>query len=150
MTSERIESLEQGGPEPRQLWYLDTSVAVRILLGDPDAVAWWNAKVGLRGGFVSSRLLHLEMSRVYRRENLDLQDVDEFVAQLTLTGVNNSLLTEAAAIKQHVKTLDALHLASARRIGAITLVTHDSTMIKVAEQLGLDVTDPIGRESSDL
>lgn len=143
MTPEDTEDQLAAPNEDQQLWYLDTSVAVRILLADLDAATWWNTKVAASDAFVSSRLLHLEMTRVLRREQLDASDVDEFVKQLTLLDVDNSLLKEAAAIEPHVKALDSLHLASALRVGSATLATHDAAMIKVGRQLGLAVIDPI-------
>jgi len=143
VTSDRDEAGTDDPPERQNLWYLDTSVAIRILLGDPATVDWWNAQVRAGDAFVGSQLLRLEMIRVCRREDLDTQEVDDFVTQLTLTDVDNALLNEAAAITPHVKALDALHVASARRIGSATVVTHDGTMIKVAEQVGLSVLDPV-------
>lgn len=143
MTSDHTQNQAEGRTEEQQLWYLDTSVAIRILLGDESAVNWWDTRVSAGDGFVASRLLHLEMTRVFRREGLKIQAVNEFVSQLTLLDVDNSLLTEAAGIEPHVKALDALHLASARRVGSITLATHDRTMIKVAGQLGLAALDPV-------
>ena len=52
--------------------------------------------------------------------------------------------TVAESIERHVKTLDALHLATALLIGEPVIVaTHDTTMKTVAEHLGLQVTDPV-------
>ena len=52
--------------------------------------------------------------------------------------------TVAESIERHVKTLDALHLATALLIGEpVTVATHDATMKVVAEHLGLLVTDPV-------
>lgn len=43
------------------------------------------------------------------------------------------------------RPLDAIHLASALRVGTenVTLATHDSNMRKVAELLGFAVHDPV-------
>lgn len=130
----------------RTLWYLDASVALRMLLGHSDSAAtWFDERAAAGDAFVSSRLLTLEMMRVYRREHLPVQEVSDFVAELTLLGVDDALIHEAAAIRPHIKSLDALHLASAQRIGAgaVQMVTHDATMAKVADSLGFDVVDPV-------
>ena len=128
------------------IWYLDSSVALRVLLAhSQSAVEWFDARAEAGDRFVSSRLLELEMIRVFRREGLDAQEVADFVAEFTLLRLDDALAVEACAIRPHIKTLDALHLASAGRIGAgaATIVTHDANMGKVAESLGFEVFDPV-------
>ena len=128
------------------IWYLHSSVALRIVLGHSEsAIRWFDARAGAGDRFVSSRLLVLEMTRVFRRERLDVAGVTEFVSELTMLHIDDGLVTEASAIRPHIKSLDALHLASAQRIGAgaVTIATHDTGMAKVADVLGFDVHDPV-------
>ncbi|MGB4779174.1 type II toxin-antitoxin system VapC family toxin [Microbacterium sp.] len=130
-----------------RLWYLDSSVALRILLAHSEgAVTWYDERAEAGDAFVSSRLLHLETVRVLRRESVDTTLADDFVSELSLLSVDDRLIAEAAAIRPHVKSLDALHLASALRLGAgaVTIVTHDANMTRVADDLGFDVFDPVG------
>lgn len=129
-----------------RIWYLDSSVALRILLAHSHTATRWFDQRSERGdSFVSSRLLELEMIRILRRESLDIDLVAEFLAELTLLRMDDALITEAAAIRPHLKSLDALHLASAQRVGttAVTIVTHDMAMAQVADTLGFEVFDPI-------
>jgi predicted nucleic acid-binding protein len=132
--------------EPPTIWYIDSSVALRVLLGHSERAALWcDERADAGDSFVSSRLLVLEMMRVYRREGLPVSEVQDYVAELTLLAVDGALIAEAAAIRPHITSLDALHLASAQRIGAgmVTVITHDATMAKVADALGFDVFDPV-------
>lgn len=125
-------------------WYLDTSVALRVMLGhDAGALTWYGGTEP--GSVVSSRLLHLECVRVLRRDGLDTAIADDFAGELVLMNVDTALITEAAAIRPHLKTLDALHLASALRLGmaAVTLVSHDRTMLTVGHALGFATLDPV-------
>lgn len=129
-----------------QTWYLDSSVALRALLGHSQAAADWYDECCDNGDvFISSRLLHLEMTRVLRRDQLPVSIVDDFVDELTLLTVDDVLVDEARAIEPHIKSLDAIHLASALRVGTenVTVATHDSNMRKVAELLGFAVHDPV-------
>ena len=129
------------------LWYLDSSVALRILLGhSAAAIRWLDERAACGDTFVSSRLLELEMTRVLRRESLDPTLAREFIAEMALLKLDDALISEAAAIRPHIKTLDALHLASAQRLGvtAVTIVTHDANMKRVADGLGFEVHDPVG------
>ncbi|MFT4202060.1 type II toxin-antitoxin system VapC family toxin [Gordonia sp. (in: high G+C Gram-positive bacteria)] len=130
----------------RRTWYLDSSVALYILLAQSEhAARWFDERAEAGDDLVSSQLLVLEIVRALRRESLDVALGHEFVDELTLLGVDNALIGEAAAIRPHVRSLDALHLASVQRLGAgsATVVTHDATMARVADGLGFDVYDPI-------
>lgn len=133
-------------------YYLDTSVAVRILFGhSPSAAAWFDHVTGDRDTLIlSSRLLRTELTRVLRREGLPVQRRAEILDHLDTVGVDHAVLQEAEAIVPHIRTLDAIHLASALRSGSseLTIVTHDRVMKSVAEQVGLPVFDPVD-ESAD-
>ena len=50
----------------------------------------------------------------------------------------------AAAIEAHIKSLDAIHLATCALLGAnIGIVTHDAQMSAAAASLGLETMDPL-------
>ncbi|MFE3617724.1 hypothetical protein, partial [Streptomyces anulatus] len=57
-------------------YYLDTSVAMRIMLGHSIEAARWfdNATADKECRIVSSRLLRTEITRVLRREGLPVLD----------------------------------------------------------------------------
>ncbi len=132
--------------EARSKWYLDSSVALYILLSQDEAASvWFDERVEVGDLVVSSQLLVLEVVRALRRESLDLSRAEEFTEGLTLLSVDDALIFEAAAIRPHLKSIDALHMASAQRLGAgsVTVVTHDASMARVADLLGCDVHDPI-------
>lgn len=132
--------------EAARVWYLDSSVGLRIALEhSPSATRWYDEQTAAGAPVASSRILHLEMTRVLRRELLDVSRADDFVDELTLLRVDDDLIAEARAIEPHIKSLDALHLASAQRIGTAhtTVVTHDANMAAVAKSLGFEVHDPV-------
>ncbi|SEB48555.1 hypothetical protein SAMN04489806_0816 [Paramicrobacterium humi] len=132
--------------ERSSAWYIDSSVGLRIVLGhSQSAIDWFDECAAAGDAFVSSRLIELEMTRVLRRESLEVRAAQEFAAELTLLRVDDALLEEAATIRSHVKTLDSLHLASAQRIGpaSVAVVTHDANMARVADALGFEVHDPV-------
>lgn len=134
------------GGETRRRLYLDSSVALHVITASSRALSdWFDARVAANDRFVSSALLELEMIRVFRREDLDTSPVEDFVGGLDVLAVDGALLREAVAILPHVKTLDAIHLATAQRVGAgnIAVVSHDANMLRVAEQLGFDTFDPV-------
>ncbi|WP_396906967.1 type II toxin-antitoxin system VapC family toxin [Mycolicibacterium phlei] len=125
--------------------YLDSSVALRTILDVPerDSLQRWMDTPGLT--FVSSRLLRTEVIRVLRREGLRLADAAPLLDRVGQFDVTREVHTIAESIERHVRTLDALHVATALLVGEpVTVATHDAAMRAVAEQVGLAVIDPVG------
>nr|WP_242497863.1 type II toxin-antitoxin system VapC family toxin [Microbacterium protaetiae] len=123
---------------------MDTSVLGRVLLRhSPPALSWFE-DAAEQGALVSSRLLRTEMTRLVRREGLRMRDRDEILDYVATIPLDHPVLMEAEAIVPHVRTLDAIHLASALRAGIEDLVvaTHDARMLDVAEIMGFRVVDP--------
>jgi predicted nucleic acid-binding protein len=132
--------------ETAGIYYMDTSVILRIVLGHSDAAAgWFDARLRVGDHLVTSRLAVLESVRVLRREGLDTGLGDDLFSRMALLSVDDELLEDAGEIGPHVKSLDAIHLASALRIGIdqATVVTHDANMLHTAAELGFDVHDPV-------
>lgn len=131
-------------------FYLDASVALHALLpwGDERARAWLESLDGQPDGVCSSTLLQLEIMRALRRERMDTNLARLVLARLDLVSIDDGLLRVAAAIEPHVKSLDAIHLATCSLLGnAVTMVTHDANMADVAAQMGFDVHDPLGLQA---
>lgn len=125
-----------------RLVYLDSSIAVRTILDVPERQALQSWMQGA-GTLVSSRLLRTEVIRVLRRDQRPLSDGVALLDRVGLIDISREVHAVAESIERHVKTLDALHLATALLIGEpVTVATHDHTMKSVAEHLGLQVTDP--------
>lgn len=124
--------------------YLDSSVALRTILDVPERVrlqVWMQAS---GTDFVSSRLLRTEVVRVLRRDGRPLTDGAPLLTRVGMFDITRETHTVAESIGRHVKTLDALHLATALLIGEpVTVASHDTTMKAVAEHLGLATTDPV-------
>ena len=129
------------------MYYLDSSVAVRIMLGhSASAAQWFDSATGRDDDRVaSSRILRTEITRVLRRENLPVTDRDQILDYVDTIPLDHAVLQEAEAIIPHVRTIDAIHLASALRSGLedLVIVTHDTTMKSVAESIGFRITDPV-------
>ncbi|RKX79946.1 MAG: hypothetical protein DRP87_01380 [Spirochaetes bacterium] len=132
------------------LGYLDSSVALRrILLGEAAIFQVFNCE-----SVVSSELLEVECRRVIYRYRMDGDIDDEGLIQaferleMILKGI--SILALSRTIKKRamgpfpvsIKTLDALHLASAlvlaenRQDETILIFSHDVAMNRCARALG--------------
>lgn len=126
------------------LVYLDSSVALRTILDVPGREHVQNWMHSAEAIFVSSRLLRTEVIRVLRRDGRPLTDGTPLLDRVGMLEISRETHTIAESIERHVKTPDALHLATALLIGEpVTVATHDATMGAAAEHLGLLVTDPV-------
>lgn len=124
--------------------YLDSSVALRMILDVPERERLQSWMQAPETTYVSSRLLRTEVVRVLRRDGRPLADGTPLLDRVGMLEITRETHTVAESIERHIKTLDALHLATALLIGApVTVASHDTTMKAVAEQLGLSVTDPV-------
>lgn len=129
-------------------WYVDASVALHALLpgGDPRAQRWFDATLEAGHEIYSSTLLQLELTRVLRREGLDVAMARPLLDRVSLVGIDDGVLRFAGAIEAHIKSLDAIHLATCGLLGSgITAVTHDEGMAQVALSLGIESFDPLAR-----
>ncbi len=129
--------------------YLDTSVLLRVLLGQASRLKQW----GTWERAYASELSGVEARRVIDRLRLDgaLDDESVAAAQESLTALESSvgqirltrivLRRASLPMATAVKTLDALHLASAlllqeRRDLSLVFATHDVQQATAARALG--------------
>jgi len=131
--------------------YVDTSVVLRILLHEPNAVEIW----GQWSKAYSSVLWRVEALRTVDRLRLshDISDTEvaELVRDIQITHetfaihpMTNQIVQRASeTFPTVVGTLDAIHLATALSIRQIEsldlLLTHDSQLATAARSLGFQV-----------
>ena len=126
------------------LFYVDASIVVRVVF-EPrgDAAQWLERVAGGGASVISSRLLRLETVRALRREGLPPTGADEVLDRIALLAISEQVLAIAEGIQRQIRSLDALHLATALHTTlSPTVVTHDRQMAEVAASLGLDTLDP--------
>jgi len=123
--------------------YLDTSVALAQLLAEDcvPAPALWARPIA------SSRLLQYEVwTRVHARglERSHAGDVRQLLGRIAMLELTLPVLARALEpFPIPVRTLDALHLASAdflRRQGTqVRLASYDRRMLEAAQRLGFEI-----------
>ncbi len=122
--------------------YLDTSVALAHLLGEdlrPPALLW-------EQDLVSSRLLQLEIWTRLNARGLGESHADaasELIARVALVEMTTTTLERALEpFEVPVRTLDAIHLASAdflRRLGQeVKVASYDLRLMEAAEAMGFE------------
>lgn len=132
-------------PTNADAWYVDTSALVKTVIAEPESSAlraWLQSKPAL----VSCDLIRVEAVRAVRVADPDaVPDVRRAIATLTLLRIDEELCTSAANLDPPLlRSLDALHLAAALRLGSdlAGVVTYDQRMAGSAAALGLTVIAP--------
>jgi predicted nucleic acid-binding protein len=125
-------------------WYIDASVALHALLpgGDLRARRWLDAVTQAGDDVFSSMLLHLELTRVLRREGLDVSMARPVLDRVNLVSIDDGVLRFAAAIEAHIKSLDAIHLATCALLGPNIRMNPRRPDVPCAS-LGLETMDPL-------
>ena len=126
-------------------YYLDSSVAAHVLNRTTTAAAWFDSLMARHDDqLVSSRLLRTQLTRVLRRDGTPIADREIVLDKTDITPITEIILGTAEAIPDRVKTLDAIHLASALAFGPDTvMVTHDTTLKNATKAAGLRWIDPV-------
>lgn len=125
-------------------WYMDTSAAVKLLVDESESEALARELDEAEPDLVACYLLETELRRVVQRvEGLSHQSATLVLDGVDLYEVPPSLFREAGLLPgRGLRTLDALHLAAAVRIGVDAILTYDARMIAAAHEAGLAVASP--------
>lgn len=126
------------------VWYLDTSAALKLVLEERESEALAQEIDREQPDLVAAWPLETEMRRVVQRLGVPTMDVvSNFLGGVSLYEMPGSLFREAGILPgQTLRSLDALHLATAIRIGVDLMVTYDARMADSARALGLPVLAP--------
>jgi len=125
--------------------YLDSSSAIRIATGDhngPELESIVERYTNLGVKLVSSKLLKLECYRASIRLELEGKPYPEilrFVSKVDFLPITDEIWKIAEGIEVPVKSLDAIHLATASIIPHCHLLTSDHNMKAVAPTLGIEL-----------
>ena len=124
--------------------YLDVSAIVKIVLrevGSPELIDF----LAGRSDRVSSVIAAVEAPRaILRREPGAAASVAALIEGLDLVRLDAAIVRRAASLPPTVvRSLDAIHIASAMAIGDIdAFITYDERQAEAARMLGLPVVAP--------
>lgn len=131
--------------------YLDTSALVNLVQRESESDALQRFLRRHRDdGRVGSALSRTELVRaVLPGGDEAIHRARQLLARLDQIRVDVRVLDDAATLTtaSRLRTLDAIHLASARRLGSDlrAVVTYDARMSRAAQELGLATTAPGSR-----
>ena len=129
----------------RSVTYLDSSALVKLVLRERETGAFRRFLHG-RKVLSSSAVARLEVTRAARhRGHVELRRARLVLARISSLRIDDELIESAAHLEPlSLRTLDAIHLATALAIGddLDALVTYDHRMSAAAEHLGVPVVAP--------
>jgi uncharacterized protein len=124
--------------------YLDTSALVKLVRTEAetdDLVAW----LGERADLVTSSLARVELMRALREEDeAEKRQAATILVDIDQVPMTFDLLDAAGALPQPVRSLDAIHLASAIRLRDVleAFVAYDKRLLAAADEVGLLTVAP--------
>lgn len=127
--------------------YLDTSVALRVLVSGPTPEAtrltrqvqrYLDDLVAQGHTMVSSALLRTEiLCQANRQPEIDTGKAEDLLALINLVAIDRSDLDDAPTTPGALRTLDAIHLTVATRVRADLMVSYDVELVRAAKMLGM-------------
>jgi predicted nucleic acid-binding protein len=126
------------------LAYVDASALTKLILDEPesDAMQRWYIE---SDRVTCSVLGIIETRRAVRRREHDATHLDVILRSVVVLDLDADLAMLAAAAQPvTLRTLDAVHLAAAQRLGAEidAFVTYDDRLAAAARDAGLPVVRP--------
>ena len=130
--------------------YLDTSALVKLIVLEVhsgDLADWLDVRAEMR--WITSTLTDVELARAIIRagQPAGLASVPAVLARLDRFEIDDVVRSTAAAFQDpRLRTLDAIHLATASVAASVTrleaFVTYDSRLAKAAGALGMATAAP--------
>lgn len=122
--------------------YVESSAAVKLLVDERESAALvsWLRQPDTT---VSTLLTETEMRRSAQRLGYDQRAVTEVLDGMHLFEIERIDYSSAGLLPgRDLRSLDALHIAAAVRLGVDCFVTYDERQAAAATELGLTVVSP--------
>lgn len=125
--------------------YLDSSALVKLAVREPESAAL-RRYLRRKRPLIASALARTEVVRALLPLGSEaVRRAQDVLARIDLVRINDRILDAAGAmLPLELRSLDAIHVATARQLGADLgrIVTYDDRMAAAADQLGLKVARP--------
>ncbi|MFA6298752.1 MAG: type II toxin-antitoxin system VapC family toxin [Nocardioides sp.] len=125
--------------------YLESSAAAKLLTDEPEtrALEDYLATFGPRDAVVSALLLETDLRRLAAREGLEQDMVTALLDGVRLLRMGRQVFQMAGLLPgPGLRSLDALHLATAMLDEVDVLITYDSRLTSAAAAVGVATVSP--------
>lgn len=127
------------------LHYVDASAWAKLLIDEPESaalVAWVDQRLEAQDQLVSSHLLVTELHRLANRSGASAVDVSAALSVVNLALPDPATFRTAGLLPGPLRSLDALHVASALELAAESFVSYDERQLTAAESVGIRTQSP--------
>lgn len=125
--------------------YLDSSAIAKLTIEERESFAFVDYLAGGDLSISTSVIAEVEVGRALQRIQASRDEQDEAMRGMYLLAVDADIRREALRLKPpHLRSLDAIHLATALSIGDADLefITYDDRQAEAARAAGLKVVQP--------
>ena len=123
--------------------YVDTSAAAKLVIQEAESDALARYLDASDAELASSVLLETELRRMAVRHELSQAAVSEVLDRFDLVDPDHAMFVEAGLLPgKHLRSLDAVHIAVANRIGADAIIAYDTRLCESARAVGMRVVAP--------
>jgi uncharacterized protein len=124
--------------------YVDSSAFVKLVVSEAESGALRRFLTASPRRLTASALLEVEAMRVARAVGGDVASaMAEALRSIVLVDISLAIRTRARLLDPvELRTLDAIHLATALEVGARDVVVYDDRLGAAATAYGMDVLSP--------
>ncbi len=127
--------------------YVDTSAAIKLLVDEDESAALADHVEALREGgdtLVASLLLHTELRCAANRhpDEVSPDAVSDVLSAVALVDVERGDLMTAPLLPGRLRSADAIHLATALRVGAEEMIVYDPELRTATQTAGINWASP--------
>jgi predicted nucleic acid-binding protein len=127
------------------LVYADSSALVKLVVEEAETAALERYIADRTPVLTTSRIAVVEIARALVTADLERDnrsEAERLLRSYFLVDVTGPILDDAAELTSAVRSLDAIHLASARHVGPDEMLVYDRKLARAAEELGFLVASP--------
>ena len=125
--------------------YLDSSAIVKLAVEEPESAAL-RRHLRSKSPLISSALARAEVLRALMLEgNAGIARGRAVLSRIDVIRINDRILNASGSLQPNtLRTLDAIHLATAMELGRDLgqIITYDERMVDGARELGLKTSSP--------
>lgn len=129
------------GP-PSAAVYADSSALVKLIIDEAESDTLWSVLDGMT--LVTSRIATVEVTRAVRlADEAALDECRRLLGSCTRVRISDAIIDRATALASgRLRSLDAIHLATALEAGLTRMAVYDHRLAQAAAAVGLVTIRP--------